>query len=70
MARTNFDIIRSLMVKDNSLDSWICETEATLKRDLTVQEENAYVQSVVDECLEVMQELSCNLIEAYKDVMN
>ena len=70
MARTNFDIIRSLMIKDNSLDSWIYETEATLKRDLTAEEENAYVQSVVDECLEVMQELSCNLIEAYNDIMN
>lgn len=69
MARTNFDIVRSLMCKDNSLDSWICETEATLKRDLTIEEENAYIQSVVDECQERMQECSCSLIEAYKDIM-
>lgn len=69
MTRSNFDIVRGLMCKDNSLESWICETEATLKRDLTVQEENAYIQSVVDECQEVMQELSCSLIEAYKDIM-
>lgn len=27
MARTNFDIIRGLMIADNTLDSWICETE-------------------------------------------
>lgn len=69
MARTNFDIIRSLMCKDNSLDSWIYETEAHLKRDITEQEENAYVQSIVDECIERMQECSCSLIEAYKDIM-
>ena len=41
MARTNFYIIRSLMIKDNSLDSWICETEAEEKRDITEAEENA-----------------------------
>ena len=41
MARTNFDIIRGLMIADNTLDSWICETEAEEKRDLTAEEENA-----------------------------
>lgn len=25
--------VKALMVKDNSLYSWICETEAVLKRD-------------------------------------
>lgn len=25
MARTNFDIIRGLMIADNTLDSWILE---------------------------------------------
>lgn len=30
--------VKALMVKDNSLDSWICETEAVLKRDLTAEE--------------------------------
>lgn len=69
MSRINFNIIRGLMCKDNSLDSWICETEATLKRDLTVQEENDYIQSIVDECQERMRELSCSLVEAYKDIM-
>ncbi len=34
MARTNFDIIRGLMIADNTLDSWICETEAEEKREL------------------------------------
>ena len=50
MARTNFDIIRGLMIADNTLDSWICETEAEEKRDLTAEEENAYIQSIVDIC--------------------
>ena len=69
MTRTNFDIIRGLMIKDNTLDSWICETEAEEKRDITVEEENAYIQGIVDECQEVMQDLSCSLIEAYNDIM-
>lgn len=69
MARTNFDIIRGLMIADNTLDSWICETEAEEKRDLTAEEENAYIQSFVDECKTVMQDLSCNLLEEYKEIM-
>lgn len=69
MARTNFDIIRSLMIKDNSLDSWICETEAEEKRDVTVEEEIAYIQDMVNECEERAQDLSCSLTEAYKDIM-
>ena len=59
MARTNFDIIRGLMIADNTLDSWICETEA---------EENAYIQNIVDICEEIMQGLSCTLVEAYKEI--
>ena len=69
MARTNFDIIRGLMIVDNTLDSWICETEAEEKRDLTAEEENAYIQSIVDECKVVTQDLSCSLVEAYKEIM-
>lgn len=69
MTRTNFDIIRGLMIADNSLDSWICETEAEEKRDITAEEENAYIQSIVDECKERMQDLSCNIVKAYKDIM-
>lgn len=69
MARTNFDIIRGLMIADNSLDSWICETEAEEKRDITAEEKTAYIQSIVDECKEVMQDLSCSLVEAYNDIM-
>ena len=65
MARTNFDIIRGLMIADNTLDSWICETEAEEKRDLTAEEENAYIQNIVDVCEEIMQDLSCSLVEAY-----
>lgn len=69
MARTDFEIIRDLMVKDNALDSWIFEREATGKRDLTAEEENAYIQETVDQCHQIMQDLSCNLIEAYKELM-
>lgn len=70
MAKTDFDIIRSLMIADNSLDSWICETEAEEKRDITAEEETAYIQSIVDECKERMRELSCSLVDAYKDIMH
>ena len=70
MKKTDFNIVRSLMIKDNSLDWWICETEADLKRDLTEQEENSYIQSIVDECKEVMKDLSCSITEAYNDIMN
>ena len=38
--------VRALMVKDNSLDSWICETEAALKRDLTAEEETRYIKEL------------------------
>ena len=31
MARTNFDIIRGLMIADNTLDSWICEQKQKRK---------------------------------------
>lgn len=66
--RTNFNIIRDLMIADNTLDSWICETEAEEKRDLTAEEENAYIQNTVDICEEIMQDLSCSLVEAYKEI--
>lgn len=69
MARTNFDIIRGLMISDKSLDSWICKTEAEEKRDISIEEETAYIQSIVDECKEVMQDLSCSLTEAYMEIM-
>ena len=68
MARTNFDIVRSLMIKENILDEWICEKEAEEKRDITAEEENAYIQSIVDECERMMQDLSCSLIEAFNEV--
>lgn len=68
MARTNFDIVRSLLDKGNFLDQWICETEAELKRDITIEEENAYVQSIVDECQTTMQDLSCSIVEAFNDI--
>lgn len=69
MARTDFEIVRGLMVKDNTLDSWIFEREATEKRDLTVEEENTYIQETVDQCHQIMQDLSCNLVEAYRELM-
>lgn len=69
MARTNFQIIRALMVSDNTLDCFVYETECILKRDITVEEENAFIQDVLEECVIRMQELSCSLLEAYKDIM-
>lgn len=69
MARTDFDIVRALMIADNTLDSWICETEAEEKRDITVEEEIAFVQNLVEECRERMRDLRCSLVEAYKDIM-
>ena len=33
------------------------------------EEENAYIQETVDQCHQIMQDLSCNLIEAYKELM-
>lgn len=65
----NFDIVRSLMVKDNSLDSEIMEMEANLKRDITIDEENKIISDMVSECEERMADLSCSLIEAYRDIM-
>lgn len=38
------------------------------KRDLTAEEENAYIQNIVDICEEIMQGLSCTLVEAYKEI--
>lgn len=38
------------------------------KRDLTAEEENAYIQNIVDICKEIMQDLSCGLVEAYKEI--
>ena len=70
MARTDFEIIRGLMVKDNTLDSWIFEKEATEKRDLTVEEENAYIQETVDQCYQIIQDLSCSLVEALENLWN
>lgn len=62
------EILQSLDLDDNTLDSWICETEAEEKRDLTAEEENAYIQNIVDICEEIMQDLSCDLVEAYKEI--
>ena len=39
------------------------------KRDLTVEEEDAYIQETVDQCRQIMQDLSCNLVEAYKELI-
>ena len=61
--------VRALMVKDNSLDSWICETEAALKRDLTA-EEIRYIKETAHECMMFMIDLSCSLEEAYNTLMN
>lgn len=68
MARTNFEIVRSLLIKENILDQWVCETEAEEKRDVTAEEENAYIQSIVDECEWIMQDLSCSIVEAFYEI--
>lgn len=68
MARINFEIVRSLLIKENILDQWVCETEAEEKRDVTAEEENAYIQSIVDECEWIMQDLSCSIVEAFYEV--
>ena len=62
--------VRALMIKDNSLDSWICETEAALKRDLTAEEETRYIKETTHECMMIMIDLSCSLEEAYNTLMN
>lgn len=61
--------VRSLMIKDNSLDSWICETEAGLRRDLTIEEEESYIKETAQECIFRSMDLKCSLEEAYKDIM-
>lgn len=62
-------IIKAMMVKDNTLDSYICETEAELKRDLTIEEENQYIKDITHECVMRAMDLSCSLKEAYEDIM-
>lgn len=62
--------VRALMVKDNDLDPWICNTEAELKRDLTAEEENQYIKETAHECMMIMIELSCSLEETYNTLMN
>lgn len=66
---TEFNFVRSLMIKDNSLDEWICETEAREKRDITVEEEYDYVLNILFECVERARDLSCSIKEAYEDIM-
>lgn len=67
--KTNFELVRGWMCADNSLDSWIYETEAALKRDLTIKEENQYIQKTLDECKQIMEDCSMTLYEAYKALM-
>ena len=62
--------VRALMVKDNSLYSWIFETETALKRDLTAEEKTRYIKETAHECMMLMIGLSCSLDEAYNTLMN
>ena len=59
-----------LMVKDNSLYSWIFETETALKRDLTAEEKTRYIKETAHKCMMLMIGLSCSLDEAYNTLMN
>lgn len=69
MEDRSFNIIRALMIKDGSLDSEILEVEAELKRDITIEEEKKIVSDMVEECKKRQIDLSCSIIEAYKDIM-
>lgn len=60
------DVRRKADCLQNALDYFRNETEE--KRDLTAEEENAYIQNIVDICEEIMQGLSCTLVEAYKEI--
>lgn len=62
--------VKVLMVKDNSLYSWIFETETALKRDLTAEEKTRYIKETAHECMMLMIGLSCSLYEAYNTLMN
>lgn len=65
----DYDIIRGLMKKDGTLEQEIYDRECELKRDLTIEEEDQIIIDMLNECKEVMQDLSCSLVEAYKDIM-
>ena len=62
--------VMALMVKDNSLYSWIFETKTALKRDLTAEEKTRYIKETAHECMMLMIGLSCSLDEAYNTLMN
>jgi hypothetical protein len=70
MKNANYDIVKSLMNKDGSLDDQIYNLQCELKRDTTIEEENAIVQKMLDECMEVCRDLSCSITEAYDDIMH
>jgi hypothetical protein len=57
------------MIKDSYLDQLIMDFEAEHKRDITEDEENQFVLDMVEECKERMEDCSCSIVEAYKDIM-
>lgn len=65
-AKTNFDIIRELMIDDFSLDSWIISTENRMERLITKQEEINHINNVVQLCEEYMKIIKCSIQEAYR----
>lgn len=69
MTITSFDVIRNLMKKDGTLEQEIYDRECELRRDLTIEEEDQIIIDMLNECKERMQDLSCSLVEAYKDIM-
>lgn len=69
MTNHDYDIIKRLMDKDGSLDEEISNLQCQLRRDTTIEEEEAIVYKMLNECKERRADLSCSLIEAYKDIM-
>lgn len=70
MTNSNFNLIEHLMKKDGSLDSQIYEMQCELRRDTTIEEENAIIQEMLEDCINRCHDLSCSLVEAYNDIMH
>lgn len=64
-----YNVIKNLMSKDGSLDQEIYDLQCHLRRDTTIEEEEAVVYKMLSECKERCGDLSCSLTEAYKDIM-
>lgn len=68
MLNTYEKIVEGLLNKGGFIEQYIYETEAHLKRDLTIDEEMAYVKECTQECIEWARMFSCSLTEAFNDM--